>query len=269
MCFQRSLASQTLCTGRYRRPTLQRAHTPHLLLSPQQHSFHFESNQCFSTVLKSSHGEAILRFFFDGKELRFVIALYFGTSRAADNHKTLEERVVALAHWESFSSHRKVMYTLHLHRSEGSHSLVLVVLTYLPLLHRFCLLACLVSLSVVRCAHIFGMMFVFVSTGWATRTDFMCFARVRNKYKLSRCSCCRYVLGQSVFHGQSPLIYQPSEDRTLCRTHIFLSVVSVSHFDLHTHMRVAEDSTGVVLSFGAPQKVIHSQQVSSTTPRRA
>ena len=41
------------------------------------------------------------------------------------------------------------------------------------------------------------------------------------------------------------------EDKTPCRTHIFLSAAHINH---HTHMRVAQGL------------VIHSQHVSSTTP---
>ena len=54
-----------------------------------------------------------------------------------------------------------------------------------------------------------------------------------------------------------------SEDRTLRRTHFFLSV---SHLitDHHTHLRVAQ--VWDVLHFLRILRVIHSQHVSSTTP---
>ena len=68
-----------------------------------------------------------------------------------------------------------------------------------------------------------------------------------------------WIIGQTRF---GPVL----EDRTPCRTHIFLSV---AHFDHHAHLREAQGLDGSSLGCVAPLrilKVIHSQHVSSTTP---
>ena len=62
---------------------------------------------------------------------------------------------------------------------------------------------------------------------------------------------------------------QEGEDRTLRRTHMFLSLVGVVHLiaplTFHTHMRVAQDMIGTCCASAQFSKVIHSQHVSSTT----